>query len=268
MKKINFILFLVAALGLAVVSCSKDDDETTPVDENPVINFKGGAEYISEDATVKIGEDFKIGITANENSNTGKNLRNVGFTVTSNNQVVLEGDSAFNESSYNVDYIFNLANAGEAVIKFEVTDKNDKKSDVSLTITAEPATTDLEEAQDLLWTRVGGAAATGLDGFGLKWENNLKLVSAVIAKDAATKLVELSSDSWTTITTVEDLKAAIDAADDMDDYRGISVDANGIYDDVLGVIYNDEYHMIHLTKTEVVVDNNGTTVNITGQSKK
>lgn len=268
MKKFKFIFVLVASIGLVFTSCNKDDDDDNPVDETPVINFKGGNGYISEDATVKVGEDFTIGITANENSNTGKNLRNVGFTVTSDNQVILEGDSAFNESSYNIDYTFNLASAGEAVIKFEVTDKAEKKSDISLTITAEPASTELGEPQDVLWTRVGGAAATGLDTYGLKWENNLKVVSAVIEKDAATKLVQLSSESWTSITTVEDLMVAVDAADDLDDYRGISVEANETYDDVLGVIYNDEYYMIHLTSATVEVTQNGTEVKIYGESKK
>jgi len=267
MKKFKFIFVLVASLGLAFTSCNKDDD-TTPVDESPVINFKGGDGYISSDATVKVGEEFTIGITANENSNTGKNLRNVGFTVTSNNQIVLEGDSAFNETSYNVDYTFTLASAGEAVIKFEVTDKSDMTSSVSLTITAEPATTPLGQATDFTWTRVGGNAATGLGDFGLKWENNLKVVHAVIQKEEATKLVQLSADAWTNITTMEDLMVAVDAADDMADYRGVSVEANADYNDVLGVIYNNEYYMIHITSADVSVDNNGTTVNIYGQSKK
>jgi hypothetical protein len=268
MKKFKFILFLFVALGVVATSCSKDDDDTTPVDETPVINFKGGNGYVSDDVTVTAGEEFVIGITANENSNTGKNLRNVGFTVTNNNAVIIEGDSAFNETSYNVDYAFTLDNLGESVIKFEVTDKAEKTSSVSLTVTVEAATTPLGDAADFTWTREAGNAATGLDAFGLKWENNLKLVSAVIEKDAATKMVQLSADAWTTFATVEDLMAAVDAGEDMEDYRGVSVEANADYDDVLGVIYNDEYYMIHITSGTVETGTAGTTVNILGQSMK
>lgn len=267
MKNFKLLMIFIVALGMAATSCKKDDEETTPVDETPVIDFKGGDGYISGDATVLVGEAFTIGITANENSNTGKNLRNVGFTVTSNNQIILEGDSAFNETSYNVDYTFTLANAGEAVIKFEVTDKSDMTNSVSLTITAEPATTPLGQATDFTWTRVGGNDATGLGEFGLKWENNLKDVSAVIQKDAATKLVILNAGAWTSIETVEDLMAAVDAAEDNADYRGVSVEQNADYDDVLGVIYNDEYYLIHITSATVETGTVGTTVNIYGQSR-
>lgn len=267
MKNFKLILILVAALGMSVVSCSKDDDPA--VDLTPSIDFKGGSDYISADATVIAGEEFKIGITASSNTSSGKNLTSVKYTITSNDQIVLEEDSVFNENAYNVDYFFRMDNEGMATFKFDVTDKDGQMSSKSLTITAEPGTTPLEDPEVTYFERVGGADATGLDMFGLKWENNLKVVSAVIEKDVATKLVMLDATAWTTLATMEDLVAAVDAAEDMDDYRGVSVEADGTYDDVLGVINGDVYYMIHITSAEVTVDQlTGTTVKINGESKK
>lgn len=269
MKKFKFILLFVAALGMTATSCSKDDDDTTPVVVTPNIDFKGGSDYISSDATVTAGEDFKIGITASSNANSGKKLTSVKYTVTSNNVVVLEHDSVFSETNYNLDYIFRMDDAGSGVFKFVVTDKDGEMNTISLTVTAEAATTPLTAATDTFFERVGGADGTGLEGFGLKWNSNAKVVSAVIQKDAATKLVMLSPEAWALLTTVEELVVAVDAAADMDAYKGISVEADGTYDEVIACIHNGEYHMIHLTSADVSVDQvSGTTVKIYGQSKK
>jgi len=265
MKNFKLILVLFAALGMTVASCS--DDTATPVDTTPNINFKGGSNYISADATVVTGENFVIGITASSNVNTGKNLTSVKYTVTSNNNIIMEQDSIFSATSYNYDYGFSLANVGDAVFKFVVTDKNGETNTISLTITAEAGTTPLGAAEATLWERVGANAATGLSGFGLKWTSNLREVHAVIKKDVASKFVQLNSDSWTTFTTQEELVAAIDAAQGIEDFREISVEASATFNYVLGVINNGEYFMIHLTSSTVTVAPAGTTVKIFGESK-
>jgi len=267
MKKLKLVFILTMALGLVFTSCKKDDD-AEPVDQSPNINFKGGANYISVDATVTVGENFTIGINASSNTDSGKDLVSVKYTVTSNNTVVLEFDSVFKENNYDVDYIFRMDTEGEAVIKFEVTDKVGEKASVSLKITAESGTTPIGSPEVLYWERVGGNAATGLAGFGLKWENNVKETHAVIEKDAATKLVQLSAADWTSIATHEDLVALVDAADDMADYRGISTTVGGTYDEVLATIYNGEYFDLVFIYLEVTKDNNGTTIKIQGESKK
>jgi len=267
MKKLKLVFILTMALGLVFTSCNKDDD-TEPVNQSPNVNFKGGANYISADATVIVGENFTIGINASSNTDSGKDLVSVKYTVTSNNAIVLEFDSVFKENNYDVDYIFRMDTEGEAVIKFEVTDKVGEKASVSLNITAEPGTTPIGSPEVLYWERAAGADATGLDAYGLKWTKNLKVTHAVIEKDAATKLVQLSAADWASIATQEDLIALVDAADDMVDYRGISTTVGGTYDEVLATVYNGEYFLIHLTSCELSVDNNGTTVKISGESKK
>lgn len=266
MKNFKLILVLFAALGMTVASCS--DDTATPVDTTPNIDFKGGSNYISADATVVTGETFVIGITASSNVNSGKNLTSVMYTVTSNNVVIMEQDSVFSATSYNYDYSFSLANVGDAVFKFVVTDKNGETNTISLTVTAEAGTTPLGAAEATLWKREGANAGTGLSGFGLKWDSNLKAVHAVIKKDVASKFVQLNADSWTTFTTQEELVAAVDAAQGIEDFREISAEASATFNYVLGVIYNNQYFMIHLTSSTVEVLQAGTTITINGESKK
>jgi len=172
------------------------------------------------------------------------------------------------EKSYSLDYNFTMNNAGEAKIKFVVTDKEGEKSEISLTIISEESTTDLGASTDVFWERIGGNAATGLTEFGLKWENNLKETHAVIEKDGASKLVKLTKEEWTTITTVEDLKEAIEAGTDLTDYRGISTTTPGNYEEVIATEFNGEYFIINLSNTTIETGTNGTTVKIFGQAKK
>ena len=265
MKNIKLIFALTMALGLMFTSCKKDDEKP---DQKPTISFKGGSNYISEDATIIAGETFTIGINANANTDSGEKLTSVKYTITSNNTIVHEFDSVFKESSYSLDYNFTMTNAGEAKIKYVVTDKVGEKAEISLTIISEESTTDLGTSTDVLWERIGGNAATGLTEFGLKWENNLKETHAVIEKDGASKFVQLASDDWNSITTVEALQAAIEAGTDLVDYRGISTTTPGDYTEVIATEYNGEYFIINLSNTLIETGTNGTTVKIFGQSKK
>src|SRR5690606_2172699 len=70
--------------------------------------------------------------------------------------------------------------------------------------------TPLSNATTFQWKRIGGDAGTGLAAFGLKWTSNTGS-SAVVAIEQGTTMVELPSDSWTSITTREELAAAIAA---------------------------------------------------------
>ncbi len=82
------------------------------------------------------------------------------------------------------------------------------------------------------------------------------------------KFVELSSAQWTSITTKEDLAAAVEAGTDMTVYEGVSAEASSAYDVVLATKYNNEYFMIHIQNATVVVGGTGTTITITGKYVK
>ncbi|BDC99560.1 hypothetical protein [Persicobacter psychrovividus] len=124
--------------------------------------------------------------------------------------------------------------------------------------------TPLEEA-DFKAERSGGADATGLDAYGLAWTSNTN-TSAIIKKDAD-KLVKLSAEDYENITSVEALMAAVDAADDMDDFRDVSVSESKDYDLVIATKKGDDYFMINITRADVKTATAGTTVTVTGKVK-
>ena len=161
------------------------------------------------------------------------------------------------------------AAAGTERWTFTITDKNGQMSELSFTITTESATTPLGAAEVLAWERVAGADGTGLDMFGLKWTSNGKEVMAQIEKDMADKFVELTHADWTSLETVEDLAAAVEAGADMTMFDKISAEqASSTIDYALATKYNGEYFLIHLTDATVVVETAGTTITINGMYKK
>ena len=64
------------------------------------------------------------------------------------------------------------------------------------------------------------------------------------------------------------IRDSCNTASDMKAYTGISADKGQDYDVVLGVINEDVYYMLHITKATVATDATvGTTIEITGQYK-
>lgn len=265
MKRIKLTVLMMAVVGLFVTSCGKDDDPV--IDQSPNLSFKGGSEYVSANATVKVGVPFKIGVTASSNTDSKSKLVSVKYTVTSNNEIISQKDSVFKAASFDLDYNFNFTNAGAAVIRYTVTDKKGETASKQLVITIKPETTDLPAAVPFAWARIGGAAGTGLDVFGLSWTSNAKVTSAQIKKSGATKMVKLTAAEWTSITTAEALSTAIANGTDMDTFNDVSVEASSTYDIVLGVENAGIFYMIHVTKADVTTGAAGTTVSITGNFK-
>jgi hypothetical protein len=272
MKKTIYVFgFLLLAGSLVFTACNKDDeDDPTPVDLTPTLTFIGGAGYTDADATLDAGSTFKVGINAAENAESKKNIETFKVVRTFNNvPVTVYEENDINEPNYTwEDDLTANAEVGEERWSFTVTDKDGLSKELAINITTEAATTPLGNAEALTWERVAGNPATGLAMFGLKWENNLKEVMAVIEKDGADKFVQLTPANWTDFTTVEELAAAVEDADDMDEYKGISAEVNQTYDEVLATMYNGEYYLIHLTEATIDVQVAGTTITITGEYKK
>ena len=139
MKKFCYFFLTALASGLAMLNSCSDDENLTPVDETPIINFVGGAGYIFTDATLKVNETFKVGINAFSNVNTGSNL--VKFTITRIfNNVPFSRDTTINTDQLNI-IVNATANSqvGQEKWYFKVTDKNNKTKEISFTITTESA---------------------------------------------------------------------------------------------------------------------------------
>ncbi len=83
----------------------------------------------------------------------------------------------------------------------------------------------------------------------------------------ASKLVSLPVTSWTEITTIEALQEAVTNGTDMDVFHEISVTSTADYDLVLGVEYDNNYYMLHITHADVINALTGTVAEITGDYK-
>lgn len=133
MKKINVFLSIVLVTGAAFITSCND---TTEGDTQPVINFVGGAGYISEDATLKAGELFQVGITALSNTTSNAKLSNIRIVRTFNNVPFTVLDSTINTDSYQLTFeTVAYPEAGVERWTFTVTDKDGESSEIFFNIT-------------------------------------------------------------------------------------------------------------------------------------
>lgn len=270
--KFKSLLFL-AVLVPFVMSCGKDD----PSEGAATITFdKVSTPQVLEDGSLIVNGSVKskegttiesiIATCVYTMENGQKGYAEIGnisiFTKEASNHYTF----AFTKNTKGIaDHINNIQG-----VKIEAVVKNGDKSDLTFDIKpygeiVEP--TELGAAVAFQWVRAAGKDATGLGVFGLEWKTNSS-TAAIVKKSSAVKFVELKAADWTTITTKEALKAAIDAGTDMADYQGISVTADKTYDVALGVRYNDVDYMLHITKSTVKSDASGTTVTVDGSYKK
>jgi len=140
MKRTIYLMSLLFMAGAIVfTSCTKDDDTpVVPVDLTPAMNFLGGAGYISDDATLIVGELFQVGVSAIQNGTSQKKLESFIVTRTFNNITVTVLDSSFSSTTFNWSS-FQVANplVGEERWTFTVTDKDGKATELAFIITTE-----------------------------------------------------------------------------------------------------------------------------------
>ena len=278
MKKISFIALFAAVIGMTIMSsCKKDTTHAAPT-----ITFSNGSSQ--ELDFVAAGSDsihvlFSVSVNAEAEINTFAITQKAtdtlgGVTPTAYDAATTNGFKGETAKTYYFDKWFHTSDFVSVTkydYEFTVTDKDDQTYSMTYTVTKKDnaeETHPLDAASSFTWERVGGNAATGLDTYGLKWTSNAKATHAQVKKDNATKLVILTSAQWTSIETKEDLAAAVEAGSDVDVYDNVSTDASATYDDVIATKVGSEYFIIHVTKATVTSDNSGTTVTITGESKK
>jgi len=264
MKKTFNSLFLLVAVTLGFfTSCTEDIID--PAEKNPpTITINTPA---TDTTTVYIGDSvvFSIKVTSENGLTKLKTMSSVAGVD------IAEGEVTFSSTSFeNVDVTAKITDAvadGTVIeISFVVEDA-EKSATAKKVIVAKAKATPLSEAKSFEWKRVGGAAGAGLDVFGLTWTSNSSDLNAVIKK-GATKFVELEPAAWSTITNLEALKTAIDAATDIERWEKVSASvASKTYDLTLGTIKDSKYYLIHVTNSSVSVADVGTTVTIGGQYK-
>jgi hypothetical protein len=255
-KYFAYVLSLLFLIGFTT-SCGEDSEE---VDTLPTLTDAGS----STEITVGAKANIKASVIANSKiekievllNNATKTTKTSGFTNTTSDNFVYE-------------YQSETADAGKTLtFSVKVTDKKGKFTSKDFAVTVKAATTDLSAEADFTWIREGGAAGTGLTAFGLSWTENTS--SVAIIKKGAKKLVKLTGAQYTSITTKEGLKTAVDAAADVADIRDVSVtDANKTYTDlVIATVTNDDkYYILKINSSKVETGTAGTKVTIAGKSK-
>ncbi|MCD4682796.1 MAG: hypothetical protein K8R86_05905 [Bacteroidales bacterium] len=139
MKKLNYLMIILFLTGFIFMSCSTDED---PEEMNPPsISFLGGIHqatgkaYVDGDIILTVGEQMVFGITAKSESN--KNLKRIYiervYEVISTEVII---DSTINSSNFTYEKITATnPNVGMEDFNCTVTDKNDKTTTISFTIT-------------------------------------------------------------------------------------------------------------------------------------
>lgn len=273
MKKLSLITLSLLGLTLLTTSCEEDGEDaiapTLSITEQTSASTGGSAtidqgspliftwESREGDARLDRFEVSATGVNAPTNIPTSTRGNDFPYDVTNSDNNIYVDTLVFPQGGLNT---------GITNYTFTVIDKDGETTEVSYDITVEAATTALSNPQSFTWKRVGGNNATGLSQFGLEWSSNTSQ-SAIVTTDAATKMVDLGSSAWTSITTQDDLGLAITNGTGIAQYTGVSVQQSATYDDVLGVSHNGTDYLIHVTNGDVTSGTAGTTITITGEYK-
>jgi hypothetical protein len=146
MKKTIYLMGLLILAGAMVMSaCKKDDDPETPVDNTPVLNFIGGAGYVTQDAEMTVGEAFKVGINASENANTKRNIASFKVIRTFNNvPITVFEETGIGDPNYTWEEdVFANTEAGQERWTFTVTDNGGQTKELAFVITTVAAGADV-----------------------------------------------------------------------------------------------------------------------------
>jgi len=253
----NFAVLTAITLGF-FTSCVEDGESV----DTPVITVTSPAAD-----TISVASGDSVVFTLDLSSTSGlaslQTLTGVGVELTN-------GDKTFNASLTETvtvtAKVTDDATVGEFIeVNFTVANDS-KQATVTKILSVVAKETPLSAAAAFEWKRVGGAAANGLEEFGLTWTSNTA-TNAVIKKGAA-KFVELQAAQWTSIANLEALKAAIDGATDMEKWEKVSAAKSDTYDFTLGTIKDNVYYLIHVENGTVSTATAGTTIVITGNYKK
>lgn len=253
MKKLNYLLLGLVAMGFAFTSCEGDDKDTPPT-----INLTGEAGYVSTDATVTVGETFKVGITAIPNTGSSSKLTKFTVTRTFNNVSETAVDSTLDKlTSFNANIIFTAqAEEGEERIVFEVTDKDGQVAEKVLIIKTEPSSNPLstEKTFSLVYT-----SSTQSDGknknteVGIEYKKNASSTTAQFATLSG-KFVMINKDKYSSIISKEALASEYAAGTEVSDFTA-SADAK--FEDIYFISkVGDMLFLVHQTSLKFAAGNN------------
>lgn len=138
MKKLNYFLLGLVAMGLTFTSCEDDED---PI--GPTITFKAGTGLITEDDTISVGETAGFSWEA-----VAGDAKLVEFTIRINNSDV-DGfpNDDVDKDEYQDSWDTTLSEVGSYTFTFIATDKDGEEASESITVYAKSDLTSQGEAQ-------------------------------------------------------------------------------------------------------------------------
>lgn len=253
-------ILLFAAMALVTLGFFTSCDPAGTDDLPPVITI---TEPTADTIEVEIGSavTFKVSLSSDNTLKSFQVLNDTDGVTFTNDSKTFSGTS--DEVVEVTATVTNAVEAGKKIVLTFVVNDEKGTSNVKKVIVAKSS---LSAAQAFEWKRVGGGASEGLAKFGLKWDSNTG--TSVVITNGATKFVKLPNDAWTTITTADQLKAAIDGAANITKWEEVSSQASKAYDFSLGTLFEGTYFLIHVTNGKVETAAAGTTITITGEYKK
>ena len=265
--------YLIMAMAIVPFFTSCEEDPTEVVNMGAAtITFTNAADITVEEA--QLSEPITGTIVADEADAVIESISIDAYTSV-NDAAVNIFKMADLEQNADGGYYFaittdNVKNIIDVITSIKVTVMvvDGESADKSISIEVIPWNF-LSAPQDFKWERIGGDPAN-LTQFGLAWTSNgVTGANAIIKIDNNTKMYELNSSAWTTVTTVERLQAAIGAATEITEYRGISTQSGANYDVVLAVDKGGagDLYIINITKCTITNVSGSYTFSITGEYK-
>lgn len=259
MKKFNLLFVMAAILGLGFMSSC----DTTITDVDPLLTI--ATTGLGAGNTILEGNTFTISVTAAENPESKSKLEDLVIVKPGADTTIV-----INASSYAETFTYNAPAAGQvAEYTFTLTDKDNVTVSQTVTVTGEAnvVATPLGAATAFTMVRCGSnndPVAHGLQ-FDAVTGASPNFTAVVIKVAAADKLVELSAAEWSSITTVEDLEAAVAAGTGI---AQITMTLGGAVNSVVATQEGSVYKLINFTNASSPAPcSGGSEVTLTGEYK-
>lgn len=273
MKKLALALACLVSVAF-FASCNPEI--TNP---EPSIALVTGENYVYDGQTIDVNTDYLYGIRVASNSQTGKELASFKIEVQIldlNDEVQQSADTTYAISGTEyilldtLNYPYNRDLISKVQLNATAFDVDGKSCHVSIKLNVNNPALPLV-VSDFTWNRHGGENATGLDEFGLKWTRNLsKAIYAIIEPVDGAILYKFDPAVWDATTTDVEKAALFSEATPADPQQWKEFNVAGAttqdFDVVLGTAYENEYHLIHITKGTYYTFK-GTDATIEGQAK-
>lgn len=236
----------------------------------PTISALVGEGFIGNGDVIELDTEYKFGFIMSSQTGLSYLILEVGVDGTDWSEINNVDISGLSEYTYIDSVLFSLAKdiIGEATIRATVKDVNGEAVSASFTIRINDNPIPLV-VREFEWIRIGSLSGTGLEEFGLCWENNIKGPHAQIKPLEGVVLYQFNSSVWNE-TNTETSKAslfifAVETLFPTLVYNNVDVMSSNTYDDVIGTIMPDgTCHFLHITRCDV---SNYTRFTISGEAK-